>query len=165
MKVEQRLNATVYLNIIANQVHLFYGSSVSICNKKKIQQDNAPYYKARIVKEWFHEHDNVFSLLQWPAQTPDLNPIEYMWDEMEQVIWSRDVTPAPAPLPWCSMAPGSTELRSPATIIMYICLSPVTSISDYWTHLDSITSVITSPISVLFPASALFVVCRCLPVC
>jgi hypothetical protein len=47
---------------------------------------------------------------------------------------------------------------------------PVTRISNYWTPLDSITSVITSHIFVcspaLFPASALIVICSFfLPVC
>ena len=37
---------------------------------------------------------NEFSLMQWPAQSSDLNPIEHLWDEMEQAIWSRDPPPA-----------------------------------------------------------------------
>jgi hypothetical protein len=53
-------------------------------------------------------------------------------------------------------------LRTSAIIITHASLPPVTLISDYWTHLDTITSVITFPISVwfpaLFPASALIVV-------
>jgi hypothetical protein len=36
----------------------------------------------------------TFSLLQWLAQPPDLNPIEHLWDEMEQAIRSRDPLPA-----------------------------------------------------------------------
>ena len=59
-----------------------------------LQQDNAPYHKARIVQEWLHEHDIEFSLLQWPVQSPDLNPIEHLWGEMEQAIRSRDPLPA-----------------------------------------------------------------------
>ncbi len=40
------------------------------------QQDNAPCHKAQIISDWFLEHDNEFTLLKWPPQSPDLNPIE-----------------------------------------------------------------------------------------
>uniref|UniRef100_A0A674A4H6 Tc1-like transposase DDE domain-containing protein n=1 Tax=Salmo trutta TaxID=8032 RepID=A0A674A4H6_SALTR len=33
-------------------------------------------------------------LLQWLAQSPNLNPIEHLWDEMERAIQSRDPLPA-----------------------------------------------------------------------
>ena len=37
------------------------------------QQDSAPCHTANIVKEWFK--DNDVPVMQWPAQSPDLNPI------------------------------------------------------------------------------------------
>jgi hypothetical protein len=47
---------------------------------------------------------------------------------------------------------------------MHTCLPPVTFIRDYWTHQDSTTCLITSPIFVispaLFNAAALMFVCR-----
>ncbi len=37
------------------------------------QQDNTSCHKAQIISDWFLEHDNEFTLLKWPPQSPDLN--------------------------------------------------------------------------------------------
>ncbi len=57
------------------------------------QQDNAPCHKAQIISDWFLEHDNEFNLLKWPPQSPNLNPIEHLWDVMEREICIMDVQP------------------------------------------------------------------------
>ncbi len=57
------------------------------------QQDNAPCHKAQIISDWFLEHDNEFTLLKWPPQSPDLNPIEHLWDVVELKIRVMDVQP------------------------------------------------------------------------
>jgi len=36
-----------------------------------------PYHKVRIISNWFLEHDNEFTVLKWPPQSPDL--IFGMW--------------------------------------------------------------------------------------
>ncbi len=57
------------------------------------QQDNASCHKAQIISDWFLEHDNEFTLLKWPPQSPDLNLIEHLWDMVEQEIHIMDVQP------------------------------------------------------------------------
>jgi hypothetical protein len=55
------------------------------------QHDSAPCHKARFVREWFV--DSKVAEVDCPAQTPDLNPIEYQWDELECHLHSRPQHP------------------------------------------------------------------------
>ncbi len=50
-------------------------------------------HKAQIISDWFLEHDNEFTLLKWPPQSPDLNPIEHIWDVVEREIHIMHVQP------------------------------------------------------------------------
>ncbi len=76
LPVEHRLNATAYLSIVADHVHPFM-TTVYPSSDGYFQQDNTPCHKAQIISDWFFEHDNEFTLLKWPPQSPYLNPKEH----------------------------------------------------------------------------------------
>ena len=62
------------------------------------QQDLAPCHTAGVVKDFFR--DNDVTVLEWPGNSPDLNPIENLWAILKNRFGKRGIRTKPEAIRW-----------------------------------------------------------------
>lgn len=82
-KINGIMDARYYINILAHNLK-DSARKMNIADQFIFMQDNDPKHTAGVTKRFFE--NTAIELLDWPAQSADLNPIENIWANLDSEV-------------------------------------------------------------------------------
>ena len=82
------MNGQRYLDLLKNKLELH----MAVHNCTVFMQDGAPCHRAKIVTQFLKS--KKIRILDWPGNSPDLNPIENLWSILKDKVSEKQPTSA-----------------------------------------------------------------------
>lgn len=90
-RIHGNMDASLYIEILDECVPLTQEYYDIDPQTMKFQQDNDSKHTSKLAKEFFEAND--YDLIIWPANSPDLNPIEHLWHYVKQQLQKYELPP------------------------------------------------------------------------
>jgi len=95
-KIDETLDSNLYIQILREDLHMSVEEWGMAKEEFIFQHDNDPKHTAKVTKVYLESigvTEVEGRLLYWPAQSPDLNPIENMWSYLKKQLGKYPTPP------------------------------------------------------------------------
>jgi transposase len=94
--IDDSMDSQLYIRILKEDLHMSVEEWGMAKDEFVFQHDNDPKHTAKVTRSYLesiHVTETEGTLLYWPAQSPDLNPIEHMWACLEKQLGKYPTRP------------------------------------------------------------------------